>query len=409
MKIRKEKNYNFGIKNTIFVTKMELYIPRFLDLPKQNCFLFGPRGTGKTTFLHNHLPDALWLDLLKPENYRQYKAHPERLEELTLGNPQKKDVVIAEIQRVPELLPLVHSIIEKKRGHRFILTGSSARKLKSTGIDLLGGRAIRKTMHPFMLSELPAPLTLTEALQFGLLPIVYQSADKKATLNAYASLYIQQEVFQESLTRNIGDFSRFLEAISLSHAAVLNVSNVARDCSVERKTVDNYIQILEDILLAFRLPVFTKRASRAMSSHPKFYFFDAGVFQALRPRGPLDKPEEIGGAALEGLLAQHLRAWIAYSPDPFTLYFWRSQRGVEVDFILYGEEGLYAIEVKNSNSIRPKDLRGLNEFGKDYPISRRILLYRGSERLMKNGILCLPCEEFLAGLSPSKRMGVFFD
>lgn len=125
---------------------MELYIPRFLDLPKQNCFLFGPRGTGKSTFLQNHLPDALWLDLLKPENYRQYKARPERLEELTLGNPQKKDVVIAEIQRVPELLPLVHRIIEKNRGHRFILTGSSARKLKTTGIDLLGGRAM--SSHP---------------------------------------------------------------------------------------------------------------------------------------------------------------------------------------------------------------------------------------------------------------------
>lgn len=388
---------------------MELYVPRFLGLPEQNCFLFGPRGTGKSTFLRNHLPDALWLDLLKPENFRQYKAYPERLEELIQGNPQKKDVVIDEIQRVPELLPLVHSIIEKKQGHRFILTGSSARKLKSTGTDLLGGRAIRKTMHPFILSELPSPPSIDESIQYGLLPIVYQSADKPATLDAYVSLYIQQEVFQESLARNIGDFSRFLEAISLSHGAVLNVSNVARDGAVGRKTVDNYIQILEDILLAFRLPVFTKRASRAMSSHPKFYFFDAGVFQTLRPRGPLDKPEEIGGAALEGLVAQHLRAWIAYSPDPFTLYFWRSQRGVEVDFILYGEGGLYAIEVKNSERIRPKDLRGLNEFGKDYPISRRILLFRGSERLMKNGILCLPCEEFLAGLFPSKKMSALFD
>ncbi|MCO6490529.1 MAG: ATP-binding protein [Phaeodactylibacter sp.] len=383
---------------------MELYIPRFQNLPEQNCFLFGPRGTGKSTFLQNHLPDALWLDLLKPENYRQYKAYPERLEELIKGNPQKKDVVIDEIQRVPELLPLVHSIIEKKEGHRFILTGSSARKLKSAGVDLLGGRAIRKTMHPFMLSELPGSPALGEAVQFGLLPVVYQSADKNATLDAYVSLYIQQEVFQESLARNIGDFSRFLEAISLSHAAVLNVSNVARDCSVGRKTVDNYIQILEDILLAFRLPVFTKRASRAMSSHPKFYFFDAGVFQALRPRGPLDKPEEIGGAALEGLVAQHLRAWLAYSPGRFTLSFWRSQRGVEVDFILYGEAGLYAIEVKDGNRIRQADLRGLNEFGKDYPVSRRILLYRGAERLMKNDVLCLPCEDFLANLSPSKTM-----
>lgn len=388
---------------------MEIYIPRFLNLPGQNCFLFGPRGTGKSTFLQNHLQDALWLDLLKPENYRNYKAYPERLEELILAHPQQKDIVIDEIQRVPDLLPLVHRIIEKKEGHRFILTGSSARKLKSTDVDLLGGRAIRKTMHPFMLSELSAPFPLTEALQYGLLPIVYQSADKRATLDAYASLYIQQEVFQESLARNIGDFSRFLEAISFSHGAVLNVSNVARDCSVGRKTVDNYIQILEDILLAFRLPVFTKRASRAMSSHPKFYFFDAGVFHALRPKGPLDKPGEIGGAALEGLVAQHLRAWIAYSSFPFTLSFWRSQRGLEVDFILYGESGLYAFEVKNSDKIRPADLKGLREFGKDYPVSKRIFLYRGAERLIKNGILCLPCDDFLARLSPSISMNALLD
>ncbi|MCB9036800.1 MAG: DUF4143 domain-containing protein [Lewinellaceae bacterium] len=214
----------------------------------------------------------------------------------------------------------------------------------------------------------------------------------------------QQEVFQESLARNIGDFSRFLEAISLSHGAVLNISNVARDCGVKRKTVDNYIQILEDILLAFRLPVFTKRASRALSSHPKFYFFDSGVFQTLRPKGPLDKPEEIGGAALEGLVAQHLRAWMAYSSQSFTLYFWRSQRGTEVDFILYGEAGIYALEVKNSKKIRQADLRGLIEFGKDYPISKRVFLYRGDERLMKNGILCLPCSEFLGPLSPLNAM-----
>lgn len=388
---------------------MESYIPRFQGLPQQNCFLFGPRGTGKSTFLRNHLPGALWLDLLKPENYRQYKAYPERLEELIKGNPRKKDVVIDEIQRIPELLPLVHSIIEKKQGHRFILTGSSARKLRSTGVDLLGGRAIRKTMHPFMHTELPDPPTLEASIQFGLLPVVYQSADKPATLDAYASLYIQQEVFQESLARNVGDFSRFLEAISFSHGTVLNISNVARDCGVNRKTVDNYIQILEDILLAFRLPVFTKRASRAMSSHPKFYFFDAGVFQAFRPKGPLDKPEEIGGAALEGLVAQHLRAWAAYSSAPLTLYFWRSQRGVEVDFILYGEAGLYAIEVKNSERIRAADLRGLKEFGKDYPSGRLLLLYRGTERLMKNNILCLPCEEFLLSLDPAKAPDALFD
>jgi uncharacterized protein len=383
---------------------MEAYIPRFLQLPAQNCFLFGPRGTGKSTFLREQLPDAIWIDLLKPENYRQFLAAPERLEQLVLGNPQKKDVVIDEIQRVPALLPLVHRIIEMKLGHRFILTGSSARKMKAADVDLLGGRAIRKTLFPFLMSEIPQQIPLDEVLQFGLLPISYQSVDKKATLEAYISLYMQQEVYQEALVRNIGDFARFLEAVSFSHGSTLNLSNVSRDCGVGRKTVEGYISILEDILLAFQLPVFTKKASRQMSAHPKFYFFDTGVFQTLRPKGILDQPEEIGGAALEGLVAQHLRAWISYSNQSATLTFWRSLRGVEVDFVVYGEGGFFAFEVKNSPRIRPSDLTGLTEFGKDYPESRRILLYRGEDRLLKDGILCLPIADFLQNLRPNASL-----
>ncbi|MBV6442342.1 MAG: ATP-binding protein [Haliscomenobacteraceae bacterium CHB4] len=383
---------------------METYIPRFLLLPDQNCFLFGPRGTGKSTFLRHHLPDALWIDLLKPENYRNFKAWPERLEELVLGNPQQKDVVIDEVQRVPELLPLVHRIVEMKLGHRFVLTGSSARKLKTADIDLLGGRAIRKSMYPFMLSELLHPADFEDMLRFGLLPVAFSSNDKAATLDAYISLYMQQEVYQEALVRNIGDFARFLEAISFSHGSVLNVSNVARECGVGRKTVEGFIQILYDILLAFQIPVFAKKASRMMSSHPKFYFFDTGVFQALRPKGVLDRPEEIGGSALEGLVAQHFQAWISYCTEPFQLSFWRSLRGIEVDFVLYGSSGFYAFEVKNSHRIRPSDLTGLIEFGKDYPESRRILLYRGTDRLLKGDILCLPVHDFLKRLKPNESL-----
>ncbi len=385
---------------------MEKQFPRLLELPAQHCFLFGPRGTGKSTFLRQRLPDALWIDLLQPTEYRAYKAHPERLEELVLGNANRRDVVIDEVQRVPELLPLVHRMIEMKLGLRFVLTGSSARKLKAADVDLLGGRAVRKSMFPFMLSETGEIPDLESALQFGLLPVAFQAADKGATLDAYVSLYMQQEVYQESLVRNIGDFARFLEAISFSHGAMLNVSNVARDCGVGRKTVEGYIQVLYDILLAFQLPVFTKKAVRAMSAHPKFYFFDTGVFQALRPKGILDKPEEIGGAALEGLVAQHLQAWIAYSKDAFSLSCWRSQRGLEVDFVLYGATGFYAFEVKNSSRIRPADLDGLAEFGSDYPECQRVLLYRGKDRLFKDGILCLPADLFLMGLHPNISLDI---
>jgi uncharacterized protein len=395
----------FGITNSFFGPKMETYIPRFLALPDQNCFLFGPRGTGKSTFLKQQFPNALWIDLLKPESLRAYRARPEQLEELILGNPQKKDIIIDEIQRVPELLSLVHRLIEMKLGHRFILTGSSARKLKSANVDLLGGRAVRRSMYPFMLSELGPNVKFEDVLKHGLIPVVLQSKNKDATIDAYLSLYLEQEVYQESLVRNIGDFARFMEAISFSHGSVLNISNVARECSVGQKTVGNYIQILYDILVAFEIPVFTKRAARAMSARPKFYLFDAGVFQGLRPKGVLDRPEEIGGTALEGLVAQHFLSWLSYSDkSPSDLFFWRSVNGVEVDFVLYGDFGFYAFEVINSDKIRSTDLIGLNEFGNDYPESKLIFLYRGKERLLKGRVLCIPIDEFLMKLHPQKSI-----
>ncbi len=384
--------------------KMETYYPRYFKTIKQSYFLFGPRGTGKSTFLKTNYPNALWIDLLKPDIFRTYSARPERIIELVRGNPDKKVIIVDEIQKVPELLSAVHSLIEEKKDKQFILTGSSARKLKQTGINLLAGRVLLKTFHPFLLSELNNNISLDTILKFGLLPIVISSASPKDTLEAYVSLYIKEEVQQESLIRNIGNFSRFLESISFSHGSILNISNVARECEIERKVVEGYIKILEDILLAFRLPVFSKRAKRAVIQHPKFYFFDTGVFQALRPKGPLDSPEEIGGAALEGLIIQQLKAWNAYNGNPYEIFFWHSRGGVEVDFILYGEDGIYAIEVKNTNRIRPADLRPLQSFAKDYPKSKKIFLYRGKEKILRNNILCIPCLQFLEKLIPGKPL-----
>jgi len=383
---------------------METYIPRFFKSPNQSFFLFGPRGTGKSTYLKKHFQDALWIDLLKPDEFRRFSAKPERLIELVYANPEKRNIVIDEIQKVPDLLPAIHSLIEEKSNRTFILTGSSARKLKRSGTDLLAGRVITKTLHPFLLSELLMDYSFDKALENGLLPIVISSMSPNEVLDTYISLYIREEVQYESLVRNIGNFSRFLEAASFSHASILNISNIARECQVERKVVENYISILEDILISFRLPVFSRRAKRIMVSHPKFYFFDAGVFTTLRPKGPLDSPQEISGAALEGLVAQHLRAWNAYNNNLFDIYYWRSRSGVEVDFVLYGQQGFYAIEVKNTNRIRPEDLRSLSEFQKDYPTAKTFFLYRGSEKRMINNILCLPCEQFLKELSPGSNL-----
>jgi len=375
-------------------------INRFFKPPEQSFFLFGPRGTGKSTLVRRYFKDAIYLDLLDPEVFRTYSANPERLRERLLASGKGTTVIIDEIQKIPQLLDLVHALIERKTGWRFVLTGSSSRKLKRTGIDLLAGRALLCSLHPFTAAELGKAFSLEDALDHGLLPVVLDSADPNKVLQTYAALYLREEVQMESLVRNIGNFTRFLEAVSFSHASVLNITNIARECQVERKVVEGYISVLEDLLLAYRLPVFSKRAKRALVTHPKFYLFDAGVYRSLRPRGPLDRPEEIDGHAFEGLVAEHLRAWIDYSGRSFTLHFWRTRSGVEVDFVVYGADGLFAIETKNTARLQPQDLRGLRSFQEDYPQSKAYLLYRGKERLMKNGILCIPCEEFLLALHP---------
>ena len=383
--------------------KMESIIPRFFKAPKESFFLFGPRGTGKSTWLRAVMKNALWIDLLDPEELRSYSARPERVRELVLGNRDKHIIVIDEIQKVPDLLSVVHLLIEKKQGWQFILTGSSSRKLKRTGVDLLAGRVLRRTLHPFMAAELGKQFDFEKSVSSGLLPLVVSSLQPEEVLRTYSALYMREEVQMEGIVRNISGFSRFLEAISFSHGAVLNISNVARECEIERKVVEGYISILEDLLLSFRIPVFNKRTKRATAAHPKFYYFDSGVFRSLRPAGPLDRPEEIEGSALEGLLAQHLVAWNAYRGEKNRVYYWRTRSGVEVDFIVYGEEVFWAVEVKNSMRIRPEDLNPLRAFKDEYPQCKAFLLYRGKERFMRNGILCMPCEEFLIQLHPEKK------
>ena len=388
--------------STTLKRKMELR-PRFQSLPKQSFFLLGPRGTGKSTWLRQVVPDALFVDLLRPEVHRELAARPERLRERVLGAPAHRAVVVDEVQRVPELLHVVHGLIEEGFGGQFILTGSSARKLRRGGVNLLAGRAVQRTLHPFMAAELGA-FSLSDALTFGTLPLVVGSADRSEVLAAYAALYVDQEVRSEGWARNVGDFSRFLEAISFSHGAVLNLANVARECEVKRRTVAAYVEVLEDLLLAYRLPVFSRRASRATSVHPKLYLFDAGVFRSLRPAGPLDRPAEIDGAALEGLVAQHVRAWIAYSGRACELFYWRTRAGVEVDFVVYGQGGFWALDAQNSDRIRPRDLAALKAFRSDFPQCTAALLYRGSERRLVDGIWCTPVEEFLAQLHPARDL-----
>lgn len=375
---------------------------RSFEAPKQSFFLFGPRGSGKSTLVKRLFPKALMIDLLLTDIRRRLMTNPEHLIEIVRAEPDGQVIIIDEIQKIPELLSIIHHLIEEKRGWIFILTGSSARKLKRADVDLLGGRALYKTLHPFMASELGEEFKLAEALSNGLLPLRFGIEDVQALLTSYISLYLEEEVKIEGLTRNIEPFYRFVEAMSFSHGSVLNLNNIARECGVKRSSVENWISILEDLLIGFQIPIFTKKAKRLLISHPKFYYFDVGVFRALRPRSILDQTTEIEGAAIEGLVAQHLRAWIDYTKEPHRLYFWRTKAGLEIDFIVYGTQGLWAIEVKNGTTVHPQDLRGLKNFLEDYPEATAIYLYRGSEKMVKDNILCMPCEEFLRNLTPNQ-------
>lgn len=368
--------------------------------PKGSYFLLGPRGTGKSTWLLYNYPEALRIDLLLGEEERRFNAYPERIRDIVESLPLGSTIILDEIQRVPKLLPEIHSLIEQKRDIQFIMTGSSTRKLRRSMSDLLGGRALMRQMGPFLASELGSEFSLEKALKTGLIPLIWDSQDHEERLRDYLTLYLKQEVQAEGLVRQIGDFSRFLEVASFSHASVWTTTDISRESSVKRTTVDNYLQILEDLFLAFSLPVFSRRAKRRLIAHQKFYFFDAGVYRIVRPRGILDNTQEIEGLALEGLVAQHLRSWVLAQREPHSLSFWRTQTQLEVDFVIYGPRGFWAIEVKRSSNLGPDDVRGLAAFQEEYPEAQCMIVKPLKRRETYRGFSVVPIEEFLLNIAP---------
>jgi Predicted ATPase (AAA+ superfamily) len=366
------------------------------QIPEKSFFLFGPRGTGKTTWVKEKFKNALYFDLLKAETYNLLLANPSRLEDFIPKNFQGW-IIIDEIQKIPKLLDEVHRLIEE-RHLKFVLTGSSARKIRRYGINLLGGRALVLNMHPLTAIELGKDFKIGDYLKFGGLPAVYSTTQKSEHLQSYIQTYLQQEVAFEGLTRNLAAFSRFLEVASFSQGSILNVSEVAREAYVNRKVVEDYFSILEDLLIGVRLPVFSKKAKRRLIKHSKFYFFDVGVYQALRPKGPLDDVSSLTGIALESLFFQNLRAIIDYFGFGDKIFYYRTANGVEVDFVVYGEGGIKAFEVKAKKDIFSKDLKSLKTFLDDYPMAKGYLFYGGKMRMNKEGIEIIPIEEGLLKL-----------
>jgi len=325
--------------------------------PDHSFLLFGPRGTGKTTWIKNKYPNAIYIDLLNSETYKELIANPNNLSSLIPSN-FTDFIIIDEVQRVPELLNEVHRLIESPERHKFILTGSSARKLRKQGVNLLAGRAYTYKMYPLIASELKDDFSLQKSLQFGTLPTVCSASDPNKYLQSYLTTYLEQEINQEGMTRNLSGFYRFLQVASFSQGSPINMSSIARETYTQNKVVENYFSILEDLLIGSFLPSFTKRAKRRLKLRPKFYFFDAGIYNTARPKGYLDKTSEIDGIALETLFLTHLKAIDEYYNLHYLFSYFKTASDLEVDFIAYGENGFHAFEIKLTKNIHSKHLYG---------------------------------------------------
>jgi uncharacterized protein len=364
----------------------------------QSAFLWGPRKTGKSTYLRSTFPDSLTLDLLQTDLMLELAKRPALLRERLLATPPEKlrsPVILDEVQKVPQLLDEVHWLIEN-RGLSFILCGSSARKLKRGGVNLLGGRAWRYEMHSLVSIEV-GDLDLLQALNRGLVPAHYLDPAYGRSLEAYVVDYLKEEVFNEGLARNVAAFSRFFEAVGYSHGDLTNYANIARDCGVDAKTVKEYYQILVDTLLGTFVEPWKKRQERqVIGKAPKFYLFDVGVAGALTRRRVVEERGEQFGRALEHFVLMEILAHRSYRQLGYGVHFWRTKSGLEVDFVLGDAE--VAIEVKGTTRVDPSDFRSLRAFVEGNRPRQAILVCNERVPRVVEGIEVLPWREFLARL-----------
>jgi predicted AAA+ superfamily ATPase len=379
----------------------DLYV-RTLDLAgllkKKSLFLFGPRGTGKSFWIRQtlgHVPDVLYVDLLDSDNFLRLSARPRDLESLhPSGKFGAKDrVVIDEIQKVPSLLDEVHRLIET-RGCRFLMTGSSARKLRHGAVNLLAGRAWRAEFFPLVSQEIP-DFDLERCLRFGSLPAVLKSDEPKEDLKAYVSTYLREEIMAEALVRKAAPFHRFLKVAALSNGELINYASIASDAAVPATSVQDHYEVLVDTLLGFRLEPWKASKKRKAIATAKFYFFDTGVWHALLGTQSLDRNSDLYGKSFEQWLGQELRAYLSYRRRDEELAFWRSTSGYEVDYLV-GDQ--VAIEVKATQRVSDRDLRGLLAIQEENVFKKLILVSQDRTETHREGVRCLHWSTFLAEL-----------
>jgi predicted AAA+ superfamily ATPase len=370
--------------------------PRALDLRptlvQKSCFLFGPRQTGKTSLLRKEFPEAPRYSLLENDTWLRLSANPSILRDEL--NRRGELVIIDEIQKLPQLLDEVHWLIEERK-IRFVLTGSSARKLRRGGVNLLGGRARSRTLHPFVVPELGEDFELLKALNHGTLPSIYLSDSPSEDLAAYAGDYLREEIVAEGLTRNVPAFSRFLQVAAACNGQILNFASVSSDAQVPKTTVQDYFQILRDTLIGHDLPPFRETLKRKPTATAKFFLFDVGVTRYLQNAAPLKMRSPDFGAAFESYIFHELRAFIDYKVPGGNLSYWRSSTGFEVDFILNGE---IAIEVKGKSVVGTRDLKGIQALREEGMMKRYIVVCLEARERTTDGIQILPFKRFIERL-----------
>lgn len=365
-----------------------LDITPYLD---DSVFLFGARQTGKSTFLLDTFRDVPSFDLLDYELRSRFSKNPGLLGEILQDSPDGSLVIIDEIQKVPELLDEVHRLMVRKN-MRFILCGSSARKLKKSSSNTLGGRAVPLPFYPLVSAEVP-DFNLVRAVTNGMIPRHYMVENAANRLKGYVEVYIKEEVVEEALVRDLDAFSRFVEVAAIMDGEILNYENIASDCGVSANTVKQYFQILYDTLIGYEIPAYTKALKRRLMQSPRFYYFDIGIVNYLTGRTSLKPGTAEFGHAFEHLVIQEIIAWLGYFGRKEKLSYWRTYTGIEVDAVI--GDARIAIEIKSANEVKPKHRKGLQEFAKDYPGARLILVSLDRLSRRSGDVECLYVMDFL--------------
>ena len=374
-------------------------ILRMEEVQEDSVFFWGARQTGKSTLLKMLFPDAVYYDLLRSDDFARLNLNPSVLREECAMLDEDSIVIIDEVQKIPALLDEVHWLMTN-RNLKFILCGSSARKLRRCGANLLGGRAIRKVLFPLVSGEIP-DFNIERALNNGMLPRHYLIADATKRLQAYVGDYLQQEIVAEAIVRRIDSFTRFLQVAALSDTEIVNYTNIAQDCGVSSKSVKEYFSILEETMLGYMIPAFAKVVKRKLVASPKFYYFDVGIPNYLLNRIPLRPGTVDYGHALEHLICQELKAYLAYKCNDKPLSYWHtSDNRYEVDFVIGDAE--VGIEVKSSSDIASSELKGLRAFGEEHPNAKLIVITMGQRPRLSNGIEIWPAKDFLHKLWDGK-------